>query len=256
MGVGTVEDARINRHGWDVRSEQYQERHAGGLDPSDAGWGVWQLPERELRVLGDLEGKDVLELGCGGGHWSAWAGRQGGRVVALDLSARQLEHAARTVEGSGSQVRLVQGDGACLPLRDETFDVVFSDHGAFTFTDPHRSIPEAARVLRRGGLLAFDITTPLLELCWDSDARRAGPVLRCDYFGMGRLEWEDEVTYQLAYGDWIRLFRSCGLGIEDLIELRPPEGARTTFEEYVDYEWARRWPAEHIWRLRKIGGQQ
>jgi hypothetical protein len=55
----------------------------------------------------------------------------------------------------------------------------------------------------------------------------------------------------LPYGEWIRLFRANGLVVEDLVELRPPEGATTTYTEFTSYEWARRWPAEQIWKVRK-----
>ena len=54
---------------------------------------MWQLPESELRVLGDVAGKDVLELGCGAAQWSILLAGQGARVVGLDNSERQLEHA-------------------------------------------------------------------------------------------------------------------------------------------------------------------
>jgi hypothetical protein len=55
----------------------------------------------------------------------------------------------------------------------------------------------------------------------------------------------------LTYGDWIRLFRANRLLVEDLIELRPPEGADTTYDDYAPLDWARAFPGEHIWRLRK-----
>ena len=58
-------------------------------------------------------------------------------------------------------------------------------------------------------------------------------------------------TYQLPYGDWIRLFRANGLVVEDLIELRPPEDADTTYVDYAPLEWARAFPGEHIWKVRK-----
>ena len=50
---------------------------------------------------------------------------------------------------------------------------------------------------------------------------------------------------------WIRLLREHGFDIEDLIELSPPEGATTTYDQFVPYKWARHWPAEEIWRARK-----
>ena len=45
--------------------------------------------------------------------------------------------------------------------------------------------------------------------------------------------------------------RHNGFVVEDLIELRPPGDATTTYPEYVPHGWARRWPAENIWKVRK-----
>lgn len=80
-----------------------------------------------------------------------------------------------------------------------------------------------------------------------------GQTLSVDYFGLHRLVDDETVQYQLPYGDWIRLFRANGFIVEDLIELQPPRDASTSYEGYASLEWARRWPAEHIWRVRKLG---
>jgi SAM-dependent methyltransferase len=125
------------------------------------------------------------------------------------------------------------------------------DHGAISFADPWFTVSEAARLLRPGGLLAFSMATPILDVCWSDATESVEPRLHADYFGMRRLEFEGEVSFQVPYGKWIRLFRENGFVVEDLVELRPPEGATTTYGSYVPYEWARRWPAEHIWRVRK-----
>jgi hypothetical protein len=39
--------------------------------------------------------------------------------------------------------------------------------------------------------------------------------------------------------------------VTDLIELRPPAGASTTYD-FVTLEWARRWPSEEVWKARKV----
>jgi hypothetical protein len=57
----------------------------------------------------------------------------------------------------------------------------------------------------------------------------------------------------LPYGEWIRLFRANGLVVEDLIEPRPPASGRTTYPWFAPLEWARRFPSESIWKLRKPG---
>jgi hypothetical protein len=55
----------------------------------------------------------------------------------------------------------------------------------------------------------------------------------------------------VPYGEWIRLFRENGLVVDDLLELRAPKHASSTYMDYVDHSWARRYPAEEIWRVRK-----
>jgi hypothetical protein len=76
--------------------------------------------------------------------------------------------------------------------------------------------------------------------------------LRLDYFGLHRLEDQDGlVQFQLAYGEWIRLFRDNGLDVEALREIQPPEGAESTYRGAHETEWARHWPMEHIWSVRK-----
>jgi hypothetical protein len=79
--------------------------------------------------------------------------------------------------------------------------------------------------------------------------------MRMDYFGMRSLDVADPswrtTEFQLTYGDWIRMFRANGLAVEDLIELRPTEDATTTYDDYAPLGWARAFPAEHIWKVRK-----
>jgi SAM-dependent methyltransferase len=211
---------------------------------------VWHVPEAELRVLGDVKGLDVLELGCGGAQWSIALAKLGARPVGLDLSPRQLDHARRAMAAAGVDFPLVEASAEEVPLADEGFDVVFCDHGAFNFADPTRLVPECARLLRSGGLLAFNTPSPLVDLVYDVEGDRIVDRLVNDYFELRGFEGDDEVSFQLPYGEWIRLLRANGFEVEDLIEIRPPEGATTTYD-FAPLEWARRWPAENIWKARK-----
>jgi SAM-dependent methyltransferase len=246
---------RTNRDFWDDDADAYQDVHGAQLDTDAPAWGVWSVPESELGVLGDVRGRDVLELGCGAAQWSIRLARRGARCVGLDQSAGQLRHARRAVAGAGVHVPLLCASATSVPLRGERFDVVFCDHGAMSFCDPYETVPEAARLLRRGGLLAFNISTLLRMLCFPQDdpdgaiSRR----LRGRWFRSDRwFDWGDgTIDYQMPYGEWIRLFRTHGLVVEDLRELRAPKGAKTTYPDYTTREWARRWPAEEIWSVRK-----
>ena len=143
-------DAARNRASWDAFSDEYQATHAESLR-MDGGlnWGTGRVPESQLQVLGDVAGLDILELGCGAAQWSIGLARAGGRPVGLDNSARQLEHAKRLMAEAGVDFPLVHASAEDVPLPDRSFDIVFCDHGAMTFADPYRTVPEAARLLRR-----------------------------------------------------------------------------------------------------------
>ena len=246
------EHARKNQAMWEASSDSYEERHTASLAGQNAmAWGLWRVPEAELRILGDVAGKDILELGCGAARWSIELARLGARPVGLDLTARQLHHARRLMAEAGVDFPLIQGSAEDVPLPDNSFDIVFCDWGAMTFCDPHSTVPEVARLLRSGGLFAFSGATPIQFLCLDVVTDQLTDRLISDYFGMLRLEWADEVNFQLPYGAWIRLFRKSGFIIEDLIETQPSESATSTYRDANETAWSRRWPAENIWKLRK-----
>jgi SAM-dependent methyltransferase len=247
-------DARTNRRYWDRYSDEYQERHGPQLGANELCWGVWATPESELQVLGEVAGRDILELGCGGAQWSIFLAKRGARPVGLDNSRIQLAHAALLMREAGVALPLVQASAERVPLASGRFDVVFCDHGGMSFADPERSVAEAARVLRTGGLLAFNMASPLLFLFWSEWTEAVEEKLQRPYFGMRRFEYNDGlVEYQLPYGEWVRVFRRNSLVVEDLIEIQPPDDVTTTYPDFVPHPWARRWPAENIWKVRKEG---
>jgi SAM-dependent methyltransferase len=249
---GLTEHARRNRAFWDSQADEYQAEHAEFITHDEIRWGMWQLPDRELGVLGDVAGLEVLELGCGAAQFGLALVRLGARVVGLDASERQLEHARENVRAAGLDMELVHGSAEALPFEDARFDLVVADHGANRFADPYVWAPECARVLRPGGVLAFSGGTAFEAMCVDQETDTWVPRLVRDYFGLRRTEWPDgSVEFELGYGDWIRLFRRSGFELEALIEVQPPEGATSTYRSSEETEWARRWPMEQIWKVRR-----
>ena len=242
-----------NRAGWDRRSVEYAPYGRRAWAREEPTWGLWHLPEREVRALPDVRGRDVVELGCGTAYWSAWLARRGARVVALDVSLRQLATARALQRELALSFPLVQADAERPPFRDARFDLALSEYGASLWCDPRRWIPEAARLLRPGGELVFLRPTTLRVLCDPGgDDGIVGERLQRDYFGLERLAWTDDGTIEFALpaGEWIRLFRASGFAVLDLIELRAPAGAISS-ERSLTAAWAHRWPSEEIWRLRK-----
>ncbi|MGH9224104.1 MAG: class I SAM-dependent methyltransferase [Acidimicrobiales bacterium] len=240
----TVEEPQ-NRAFWNRISDGYQAEHGAQLDTRPLAWGAWAISESEVGALGPIAGRDILELGCGGGQWSLFLAEAGARPVGIDLSERQLEAARDRMR---TRYPLVHGNARRLPFADSSFDIVLSDHGAMTWADPLGTVPEAARVLRPGGRLVFNSATPFRSVCGGADEDLPGTELTVDYFGLYREDEGDGAeTFVLPYGEWIRLFGRHGLRVQDLIELRPAEDAETTYGTFTDLAWARRWAAEQIW---------
>jgi ubiquinone/menaquinone biosynthesis C-methylase UbiE len=214
---------------------------------------VFRIPEKELRLLGPVRGKRVLELGCGAARWSIGLARIGARPVGLDLSSRQLERARELRRAARVEVPLVRGSAERLPFRSGTFDTVFCDWGAMTFADPNRTVPEAARVLRQRGRLVFATASPFRQVTYDPRRDRQTRRLVRPYFGLHRFEFPGDaaVEFHPPYGVWIDLFRASGLRVERLLELPAARGQRSTYLPRSDSEWARSWPIESIWSLVK-----
>jgi SAM-dependent methyltransferase len=244
---------RRNRAVWARWSASYVAAAEANWATAEATWGIWDVPEAEVGMLPmDLAGTDAIELGCGTAYVGAWMARRGARVVGIDPSPEQLATARRLQRQHGLDFALFEGTAERVDLPDASFDFAISEYGASIWADPHRWIPEAARLLRPGGRLAFLATSELLALCAPpEDDRAATDRLLRPTFGLHRVDWPDGSTnFYLPHQEWIRLLRRSGFEIEDLVQLRPGAGASTRFP-FVTLAWARQWPSEEVWKARK-----
>jgi SAM-dependent methyltransferase len=249
------EDARRNRDAWTKSNAEYTDKQASETwGKGEPTWGTYGVPEAELNVLGDVAGKDVIELGCGTAYFSAWLAKLGARPVGLDVTPAQLETARRMMAETGIEFPLVEADAEDVPHPDESFDLALSEYGASIWCDPARWIPEAHRLLRPDGELIFLCNSPLATICMPDEGKIEERLVRSQ-FDLGRMQWPGEnegVEWHLGHGDMFRLLCETGFEVEGLWELRAPASA--VDHEYYDFvpaAWARRWPAEEIWKARK-----
>jgi SAM-dependent methyltransferase len=245
-----------NRAYWDEQAARYVANGEESWSQDEPTWGIWRVPESELHLLPeDLEGRDVIELGCGTAYVSAWLARRGARPVGIDNSPMQLETARRLQVEHGLEFPLHLGNAEATPFPDESFDIAISEYGAAIWCDPYAWIPEAARLLRPGGELIF-LGNSVIQMLTVRDLLVDGPStdqLRRDQFGMHRFEWpdDDSVEFHISHGDMIRLLRRTGFEVLDLVEIQAPEGVTTGYD-YTSAEWGRRWPSEEVWKARKV----
>jgi SAM-dependent methyltransferase len=250
----TREHWQKNRDAWTAMSEGFAGPGRLAWSEHDIKWGIWRVPEESTRAFGDLSswrGKRVVELGCGTAYFSAWFAKIGAWPVGVDITPAQLANARKYQEEFGFRFPLIQANAEVVPLRSGAFDLAFSEYGASIWCDPYRWIPEAARLLRPGGTLVFLRNSTLVTLCMPLVGAAEDRLVR-PLFGLNRMEWDDgSVEFHIPAGEMIRLLRSSGFEVEDLIEVQATDEPSPFHFDYVTHEWSRMWPSEEIWRARK-----
>jgi SAM-dependent methyltransferase len=241
-----------NAAAWDRAAAAYL---AGAELPTDvAHYGPDIGSEADFRLLGDLKGKRVLELGCGAAQNSIAFAKQGAIAIGVDQSAEMLAHARRLADREEVRVELRQGDVADLAfMRADSVDLVFSAC-AFGFVDDlARVFRQVHRVLRTGAPLVFSLPHPAYHLI---DGRHADqPLLvRRSYFDKEPVEIErfgaTFTRYHHSIADLHTALVRTSFSVDTLLEPAPTtSGPRST-----DWQEAFRFvPRTLIVRARKEG---
>lgn len=247
---GSEADLELNRTLWTQINGAFTDSDAERAWSADEiTWGLFRVPERDLGVLGDVTGLDVVELGCGTAYLSAWLARAGARPVGLDLTPAQLETARRCQRNFGLSFPLVEASADDVPLPSNSFDLAVSEYGASVWCNPERWVAEAARLLRPGGRLVFLTNSVLATLCVPDNEGYAGTRLLRAQRDVHRVQWPGGgVEFHPAHGEWMRILRANRFVVEALHELYAPVDAQPPdYYEIVTPEWAQRWPVEDLW---------
>lgn len=139
--------------------------------PDDIVFGSGIPGESELRLIGDLEGRRVLELGCGAGHNAIRMAKAGAKVIAVDASADQIARARAAAETADVKVELHQGEVADLAfLRADGIDIALSAYGLSAVPDLARVVRQVHRVLRQEAPLIISLPHPAIEMVHPSAA--------------------------------------------------------------------------------------
>ncbi len=227
-----------NRRWWDADADDYHAAHGTFLGDADFVWCPENLREADARLLGDVSGKRVLEVGCGSAPCARWLRSEGAQVVAFDLSAGMLAHARNAAGRTGIEVPLVQADVCELPFADHSFDSACSAFGAIPFVaDSAGAMREVARVLRPGGRWVFSINHPMRWMFAD-DPGPAGLTVIQSYFDRSPYVEVDQVgtvvyaEHHRTLGDRIAELTAAGFVLERLVEPDWPEGFTGTWGQW------------------------
>lgn len=256
--VSEAETVAANRRWWDADAADYLAEHADFLGLADFVWCPEGLRESEERLLGEVAGRRILEVGCGSAPCARWLAEQGAWVVGLDLSAGMLRYALGAAAETGISVPLVQADATRLPFVSGTFDLACSAFGAVPFVaDSAAVMREVARVLRPGGRWIFAVTHPLRWIFPD-DPGEAGLTVSQSYFdrtpyvevnGSGQPTY---VEHHRTLGDRIREIVAAGLVLEELVEPQWPPDLHRNWGQWSPLRGAL-YPGTAIFCCRRAG---
>lgn len=231
-----------SRSWWDDEADGYQAEHGiflgNDIPGGDFVWGPERLREEDIGLLGDVDGLDVLEIGCGAAPCARWLAARGARVVGLDVSIGMLGHAVAAMADDPAPVPLVLAGAERLPFADASFDLATSAFGAIPFvSDSARVMREVARVLRPGGRWVFATNHPMRWMFLD-DPGPEGLTVTLSYFDRTPYSEADaagNITYvehHRTMGDRVREIVAAGLVLDDIVEPEWPEDLQAQWGQW------------------------
>lgn len=199
------------------------------------------------RLLGDVERKRVLELGCGDGTRAVELARRGANVIAVDPSTEAGLATRKRAENAEVRIELRTGDLADLAfLRGDSVDVAFAEGTLATLPDLGRVLRQVQRVLRAGAWFAFSLPHPVAG-CVASEPEPDGalplarPYIERSYFDDDAPRGAAVHPHRIA--DVFALLGRVGFRVDTILE---PEPAATAGGRAL-------LPTTVIWRARKVG---
>lgn len=135
------------------------DRIAPGYDRRFTGGGTPGVAAALSALAGELGAEQILEVGCGTGHWLDGLRAVGRGLYGLDLSAGMLHQARRRQ----AALHLVRGRAGRPPFAGGSLDLVYCVNAIHHFDDPRGFVHEGARLLRPGGRLAVVGNDPRAE---------------------------------------------------------------------------------------------
>jgi ubiquinone/menaquinone biosynthesis C-methylase UbiE len=215
---------------WDAIARRYQRETRISTD--DVHYGALIPGERELKLLGDVKGCSILELGCGGGQNAIALAKWGAQSAGLDLSEEQIRFARTLADSEGVSVPFFNGSMEDLSLfPDGSQDIVLSSFALAYIENIDAVFSEVYRVLREGGVFVFADLHPLAS---------RGRIIRVegkthwtvgDYFRRGKMRWlwpglgrgatSRFYSFHRTLEDYFEGLFNAGFRVERVLEPRP-----------------------------------
>lgn len=213
------------KDGWNRISENYQREM--GIPTDDVYWGDFVAVESQLKMLGDVEGKRILEIGCGGAQNSIALSKWGAEAVGVDLSRKQVMYGKSLSRNENTEVSLLICDMEKLPFKNESFDIVTTAISLHYVPDLNATVEETNRVLAENGYFTFSTHHPCSEGKLVRHRGKTAVALR-NYFKRRIVRWIDRLAdgskvkmhaYYRTLQDYFDTLIGNGFVVERYVEL-------------------------------------
>ena len=225
-GMGMQDEQSAMQEAWDRASDLYLARR--GDDVQSVSYGNLAPTEADVALLGDVRGKRILDIGCGGGHNAVACALAGAAVTGIDISPVQLLAAQRLADEYGVTVEWRQGDGASsAEWAENAFDLVLALQTLPYIRDAAAVIRGVRQLLRPGGMLVVSLDHPLRNCFYDEETAELSPYPVRAYDDIAPLLWNFAAnapmqTYHQPLGVLISWLVEAGFALQRVIETPAP----------------------------------
>jgi SAM-dependent methyltransferase len=215
---------------WDRASAVYLARRDAAC--TTVTYGALAPSEAELHLLGDLRGRRVLDLGCGGGHNAVACARAGASVTGLDVSAAQLAHARNLASRHGVPVTWLQAGAADAGhLLAPGWDLILAIHSLPYVQDLAAALAACRLLLAPSGRLVISLDHPIRDCFLDEEEGDLSGFPVRDYFDRSPVAWRfaADLPMQAAHlpvSDWYQSLHEANLGVIEMLEPPVPPDLR------------------------------
>lgn len=145
---------------WDKIAALYKNRY--DISREIVHYGPLCPGEDKLGLMGDIRGKKVIDLGCGGGQNAVALNKMGAEVTGIDFSSEQINLARKLADDSGSSIMFRSADISSLPfIGDGSRDLAISACAVSFVENIDSFFAETFRILKSGGRFILSDMNPL-----------------------------------------------------------------------------------------------
>lgn len=213
-----------------------------------------------LKLIGDIKGKSVLELGSGNGYWLEILERKGAKCIGIEIATKQIEIAKDNPKSKN--IKYIQGDITNLnkyKLKTNSYDVILLEHVLLeigSINGLNRIFAGVQRLLKKGGIVVISDIHPFAPSARPTKIRTLRDY---NYFQSGSIFeiFSKRIDgKKIFYKDfhWTLEDLSCsitnsGLVITDILEPRP---SQRLAEKYDELKYRMKVPMSIMIRAKKL----